>query len=334
MPSHQTKVKVFGRSYERSRAIGSGLFAIAVVLIAVGTKLGGPFGTIVAAIGATLGTTGIVSFLADPVLKDLLAQEIFERVGLRDSVVAAGLTDICPGVQLDTAQLASGSRRIVAVPMDPFTWAREDFGGVLAAVGAAVAEVVIILPSPSPGPARRLLADRLRTDEDELERRLRALSGELLHAWDRSAVVEGATLSILEQDELLSCGMFICDASAVIEVGPALRQSATDRLTLAELFEPGSPYARWAVQQVEDMIAAATPVDARPITAPDALPGRRAAISPDTTERLPRPAAPGAATVAPSEETAARESGAEPTGADDTPSGGDAAAGTESADAE
>lgn len=275
MPNQKGKVKILGRYYDRARAIAAWLLLAAFVLIVVGIIIEGPIGTILAALGSTLGTTGVVSFIADPVLKDLLAQEIFDRVGLRDSIVAAGLEDIGSGEQLQIAPSLMGSRRIVVAPLDPFQWAREDFPFVLEAVTVAEAAVIIILPSPKPTGARRLLADRLRMEETELERKLATLNEDLLKAWDRTAISEGSTLALIEQEGLLSCGLLVSDATAVIEMGPALRQSVTDRLTLAQRFAPGSTYWRWASQQLEDMIESGTPGGVRPVTAPSALPGRR-----------------------------------------------------------
>jgi hypothetical protein len=174
-------------------------------------------------------------------------------------------------------------------PLDPFTWVREELRKLVEVAAGAPSRIIIILPSPKPGAARHLLADRLGMDENELERRLKVLSEDVFTAWDRVATAEGSTLVLLEHEELLTCGLLLCDGATVIETGPAIRQSPTDRLTLAQRFAVDSPYGRWAAEQLQDMVASATPVGVRPVTAPAQLPGRRAG-QPDAGPEVETPA--------------------------------------------
>lgn len=268
--------EIFGRSFERSRTLAAFLFAAALALIVGGTAAGGPIGTVLAAVGSTLGTTALVSFLYDPFLKEILAQEIFERVGLRDSIVRAGLVDITGPAEAKLAAVLAGSRRVVAAPLDPLVWAKERFGEILDAAKVAQADVVVLLPLPDASPARTLLARRLDMGESELDRKLKELPDELLKAWDRSQVAGGATLRVLWHDGLLSDGLLLCDAVAVLETGPAVRQSATDRIGLVQTFEMSSGYGAWIADQLHELVESGVPAGVRPVTPAGQLPGRRA----------------------------------------------------------
>jgi hypothetical protein len=68
----------------------------------------------------------------------------------------------------------------------------------------------------------------------ELARKLGELPDDLVRAWDRGGVAAGSKLEVLDHDELVSVGLLTCDSCAVIEVGPASRQSATENTTMAE----------------------------------------------------------------------------------------------------
>ncbi len=312
MTSSNRHVVIFGRSFERSRTLAAVLFGLALAFIVGGTALDGPVGTILAAVGSTLGTTALVSFLYDPFLKDVLAAEIFEKVGLRDSVVRAGLADI-GGADLQLSARLAGSRRIAAAPLDPLAWARERYGEVIAAAKAAATEVVVVLPSPDPSPARTLLADRLDLVEGELERKLSSLPEVLLTAWDAASVAEGSTLTVLWQEQLQSCGLLVCDACAVLETGPVLRQSATDRTVLAQVFEPDSPYGAWASTQLDEMMRDGITAGLRPVTPPAKLPGRHAQVALSSATQDTVGSTPTAAASA----TASPTSAAEPSVAPD-----------------
>jgi hypothetical protein len=276
-------VEIFGRSFERSRTLAAALFGGALVFMVVGVIVEGPIGTILAAVGSTLATTALVSFLYDPFLKEILAQEIFERVGLRDSIVRAGLEDIDSGTEIKLMTSLTGSRRIVAAPLDPIAWAKERYPQVLGVVTGAATEVVVVLPSPDPCPARVLLARRLGTGENELARKLKELPDQIAEAWDKTTPASGSTLSVLVHEELVSSGLLLCDACAVIETGPAVRESATDRISMAHRFQIASRYGGWIREQLNEMVDCATLAAVRPITPSAQLPGRRAATGRSST---------------------------------------------------
>lgn len=273
-------LKIFGLSFERSRTIAFALFAGMVAFIAVGAAIGEVVGTILAAIGSTLGTTALVSFLYDPFLKEILAKEIFDRVGLRDSIVRAGLEEITRGDSLNLSSVIASARHIHVMPLDPFAWTRESFAAVLGAAKSTETEVIIVLPSPAAGPPRTILAYQLCIGENELERRLKELPEEMAQAWDQAEVAERSTLRVLTQQSLVTAGLLVGGTSAVIETGPSLQQSATDRTSLVQRFRPDSPFGQWASAQLQDAIANATTAILRPVTPSDALPGRHAGDGP------------------------------------------------------
>lgn len=271
-----TELRIFGKSFERSRTIAFALFTGMATFIAIGVLVGGPVGTILAAIGSTLGTTALVSFLYDPFLKEILAKEIFERVGLRDSIVRAGLEDIAAGTTLDIAEPLAAARRVRVMPLDPIGWTRESFSGVLdAAVGHSI-EVVIVLPSPDESPARKLLSRQLRLSENELERQLKALPEEIAAAWDRASVASGSTLEVRTHERFASTGLFVGEPLAIIETGPSVQQSMTDRTTLVQRFRRDSLYGEWIAAQLQEAIEAASIAAIRPTTPASELPNPQA----------------------------------------------------------
>jgi hypothetical protein len=286
--------EILGRSVERARAIAAGLLCLAILLMVAGVAVEGAIGTIIAALGSTAATTALVSFLYDPFLKEVLAQEIFSRVGLRDSIARAGLEDVATGPHLDLRPGIESSRNVRAMPLDPFAWARETFPAIVTAAHEKM-NVVIALPSPDPGPARELLAERLQLGESEIERRLKQLPEELARAWDRGPINSGSTFAVVTHGQLVATGLLISDRMVVIETGPSLGQSITDNTTLVQRFRRDAVYGEWAAAQMQEAIDHAALAIVRPVTAADGLPrgssseGLRTAAAEPTDEAVPGP---------------------------------------------
>jgi hypothetical protein len=242
--------------------------------------------------------------LYDPFLKEILAQEILSRVGLRDSIARAGLEDIAAGAAFDVRPGIEGARSVRVMPLDPFAWARETFPVLVGAAGATKMEVVVILPSPDPEPARKLLADQLHIVESDLERRLKQLPEDLARAWDRAQIDSGSSLTVMTHQMLVATGLLVSDRMALIETGPSLGQSPTDNTTLVQRFRRDAAYGKWAAAQLQEAIDSATPATVRPITPADRLPtgssseGMRPAAGQSSDETV----APNAAAPTPSTE--------------------------------
>lgn len=268
------QVTIFGRSVERARLIAALLLLVALLLMVGGVALGGPIGTVLAAIGSTMATTALVSFLYDPFLKEILAQEIFTRVGLRDNIVRTGLEDLANSA-LEIGPGIQGSRSLEVMPLDPFSWARESFPAVVSAAKDRAMEVVIVLPSPDPGPSGTILASRLRLGEQDVEHRLRDLPEELASAWDRAQIGPESTLKVVTHEHSVATGLLVCDRMVVIETGPSLYESSTDDTRLVQQFRRDAPLGQWADRQISEAIASAPAATVRPVTAAADLPTGR-----------------------------------------------------------
>lgn len=259
------QVQVLGRTIERSRLIAAVLTILAIVFMVIGVAISGPIGTVLAAMGSTFGTTALVSFLYDIFLKEVLAEEIFKHVGLKESIVQAGLEDIAGSDGYPLAALLAGCHTVHALPLDPFSWARENYQHVVSTAKNAQLDVAIILPSPEPGEVRGLIAHRLDMGENELERKLKTLPQELIEKWDDASTTDGSTLKIFVLDGMATCGLFYCDLFAIIDTGPAVHRSQTDSTVLGQRFRPGSIYFEWTQDQLSAIIKNATQEGERPL---------------------------------------------------------------------
>lgn len=119
----QTKTRVLGRYIERSIALGLALSVPAVGLLVAAAFVSGPLGVVLASIGSTLGTVALLSFLYDPFLKDILAAEIFERVGLREAEGRNAYPAVVGWVWVSSASRACTNRTAIA----PSPTARANF---------------------------------------------------------------------------------------------------------------------------------------------------------------------------------------------------------------
>jgi hypothetical protein len=271
----QTKTRILGHYVERSIALGLALMIPAVGLLVAAGFVGGTGGTVMASIGSTLATVALLSFLYDPFLKDILAAEIIERVGLRDSIVRAGLRDIHNSRDLRLSDILGASRTLTVLPLDPLKWAADDFSDAMGIASRATLSLKVYLPSPDESPALQVTAERLGMSLSELEERLRSLPDELTRAWDDEPRHEDSQLEIFYYEGLPGTGLLVCEACVVVETGPTLGFQPTDRMTSVSVYEPDSVTAGWAASQLRRFPGDRdpTPAGLRPVTPPDELPG-------------------------------------------------------------
>jgi hypothetical protein len=279
------QARILRRYIERSIALGLALLVPAVALLVSAGFTGGTTGVVLASIGSTLGTVALLSFLYDPFLKNILAEEIFSRVGLRDSVVRAGLREIGQGRDFRSDDLVGLSPTVTVLPLDPIEWSQHEFHLILGVATQRSLKAAIYLPSPDAGVGLEWLSGRLDISVPELERKLRSLPDELGRAWDEQQRHPDARLSIFYFRGAPSIGFFVCEACAFLEIGPAAAFSSTDKTTTALVYEPNAPTSDWLLAQLRRIQDDdATPAGLRPVTPPAELPRRVALSSTDSLE--------------------------------------------------
>jgi hypothetical protein len=276
MTANPRKTRVLGRYVERSIALGLGLLIPATGLLVAAAFAEGTAGVILSNLGSAVGTVAILSLLYDPFLRDILAAEIFEKLQLRDSVIRAGLVDIGEAHDFSASDAFRVSPSADILPLDPIDWAQREYTAILRAARDHAIAVRVFLPSPDPGPALIVLADRLGIGDEEMTRQLRLLPDELVAAWDRSACHRDSTLTVLQFEGIPAVGLLVHAGAVVYDIGPSLGFDPTEHRSTRLAHVAGSPAAEWAAGQLR-FSGRADPVVAglRPVTRPTDLPSGR-----------------------------------------------------------
>jgi hypothetical protein len=286
MPKDSSKGHVLTRYIERSVLVGLGLALPAVALLILSAVVGEALGVILATIGGAILTIALLSFLYDPFLKDLLAQEIFDRLEIRESVSKAGLRDIIATREVALAPLLVGARKIDILPYDPIEWARDEYRALLGLARQNSLEINVYLPAAD-DPFVEVLSDRLRMGEAEVRSQLNSLALEFGQAWDSEPRHSEAKLFVWRFTGLPGAGLLLSEPCAVVEIGPALRYPVADRTTLSLIFEGNAEWAEWITRQL-----AFTPpeerslIDERPLQRSD-TDSENAAITPGEVGSAP-----------------------------------------------
>ncbi len=224
------------RFVERSLTIAAFGLAVGAVLVALGIVLDEVLGTIIASLGATLISLAVLSVAYDAYLKDILLGEIYEAIGIHQSLQAIDLRQVAPKDHIDMADVLEGATKITSVPVDPETWSRTDWHHLLKLATDRPMEIVVLLPDQD-SPHIDVLAARLGMAREQLADRIAELPDKLGKSWDeKGTTILASKLNIYLYGTVPATGLMVTDSTVVIETPPALSHTPTDRRTLALIF--------------------------------------------------------------------------------------------------
>jgi hypothetical protein len=208
-----------------------------VAVIAVGLIVGNVVGTLLASIGAILVTVALLSVVYDAYLKDVLIGEVYDALGIQQSLRAIDLREIAEKDQIDLASVLEDAIEIKVLPLDPVSWLLQDWPRVVAAAGGSTkADVTVYLPSQD-APYIDVLASRLEADVLDLTKQIVQLPDQLADSWDQKQIgASGASLQVILYSAVPAIGILATQRRILLEIPPSLKYATADRGSLALVF--------------------------------------------------------------------------------------------------
>lgn len=228
------------RFVERSTTVAAILGVFGFAALAVGIGVGEVVGTVIASFGTILITVGLLSVLYDAYLKDVLLEEVFDAMSIEQNIHSIDLKEVVRKDAADLSKLLMGAAEVRVLPLDPVSWAHQEWHRVLEnAVGSAV-QVEIFLPNHD-SPHVDVLAQRFGLEKEELAHQIGRLPAELSKSWDqKKANRAGSSLAIYLYGSVPAIGILWTSHGTMLEIPPALGYGPADRTALAMLLGSGA----------------------------------------------------------------------------------------------
>jgi hypothetical protein len=237
-----TPSPVLRRYIDNSVKAGLILLVVAVLLLATGALLGDAEGVVVATVGSALFTVAVLNFLFEPFQKVELVRELRDTLDIERSLITAGVRRVVSSDAVNLAQLVGQSPTVDVLPWNPLDWAEREFRTLTEVASHRPLQLRIFVPAPDDA-TKYALADRLRIGSSELETALQRLPDLFGNVWDEKQRHGDSVLEVLRFSGGPAHGLLVCDACAVLETGPVVRVAALDRKSQVVVFEPESPFA-------------------------------------------------------------------------------------------
>lgn len=243
---------LLARTLERAVLLGALGVVGGIALVIWSSNESGTASVVLANVGVSLMTVGLVGVVYDLLLRRLLVAEVLEVVGIRESVRAFGLTEIGERSDVDLEKLLDEANEVVALPLDPLQWIDQDFATIRRRARARPLKVTLLLPANDP-PYAQILAERLGKSEAEVAQVLdETTAGKLGDAWDDEQVHAGASFRVTRFGGVPTTGLLMTDKTIAITVGPLIRYRQFDREDVIAVAErSGSPLAHWIAAQIK-----------------------------------------------------------------------------------
>lgn len=261
--------KLLAISIERAIWISAVTALLGVLLIVWASDKDGSMGIVLANIGTAVMTVGLVGVLYDLLMKRLLAAEILNVVGVRESVSAFGLKRIAKHHEISLERLLEDATEATFLPIDPLQWMERDFAVLRRCARQRPLVATLLIPA-NDSPYVQVLAERLGKTETQVQTMLdQAASGNLGDTWEREPVHTDAQFSVKRFSGLPTTGLVLTDQIIAIETGPLIKFRHLDRedfMIVADRSE--SPLTQWVQAQLkrEEEDENLSSIDHRPLS--------------------------------------------------------------------